>query len=94
MKNLISTFSFGLVLIGIHIAIMFSFLTTQNLNFVLLIHGFLFLFLLGGNLALNKVKSVDPKKVGMTFLTLTVIKMLSSIIFIFVVKKYLGLDKM
>jgi len=93
MKKFIPLFSFGLVLFGLHLAIAFSFLKGQSLSFIIGTHGFLFFFLFIGSLAMQKVKSIDPKKVGMTFLTITVFKMLSSIVFIFVVKQNSTLDK-
>jgi F0F1-type ATP synthase assembly protein I len=65
----------------------------QNLSFILGTHAFLFFFLFVGNLAMRKVKSIDPKKVGMTFLTITVFKMLSSIVFILVIKQNSSLNK-
>ena len=93
MKKLIPLFSFALVLFGLHLALIFSFLKDQSVSFILGTHSFLFFFLFVGNLAMRKVKSIDPKKVGMTFLTITVFKMLSSIIFIFVIKQNSSLDK-
>lgn len=93
MKKLIPLLSFALVLFGLHLAIAFSFLKGQNLSFISGIHGFLFFFLFVGNLAMRKVKSIDPKKVGMTFLTITVFKMLASIVFIFVIKQNSSLGK-
>jgi hypothetical protein len=93
MKKLVPLFSFALVLFGLHLALISFFLKDQSLRFILGTHGFLFFFLFVGNLAMRKVKSIDPKKVGMTFLTITVFKMLSSIIFIFVIKQNSSLDK-
>ena len=93
MKKLIPLFSFALVLFGLHLALIFFFLKDQSVSFILGTHSFLFFFLFVGNLAMRKVKSIDPKKVGMTFLTITVFKMLSSIIFIFVIKQNSSLDK-
>jgi uncharacterized membrane protein (UPF0136 family) len=85
MKKMIPLFSFALVLFGLHIAIIYLLLEGQSLRFILATHAFLFSFLLAGNLAMRKVKSIDPKKVGMTFLTITV--------FIFVIKQNSSLDK-
>ena len=93
MKKLIPLFSFALILFGLHLALIFFFIKGQSVGFVLGTHGFLFVFLSVGNLAMRKVKSIDPKKVGMTFLTVTVFKMLSSIVFIFVIKQNSSLDK-
>jgi len=93
MKKLIPLFSFALILFGLHLALIFFFLKDQSLSFILGTHAFLFFFLFVGNLAMRKVKSIDPKKVGMTFLTITVFKMLSSIVFIFVIKQNSSLDK-
>ena len=93
MKKLIPLFSFALVLFGLHLALIFFFLKDQSLSFILGTHSFLFFFLFLGNLAMRKVKSIDPKKVGMTFLTITVFKMLSSIIFIFVIKQNSSIEK-
>ncbi len=90
---MIPLFSFALVLFGLHIAIIYLLLEGQSLRFILATHAFLFSFLLAGNLAMRKVKSIDPKKVGMTFLTITVFKMLFSIVFIFVIKQNSSLDK-
>ena len=93
MKKLIPLFSFALILFGLHLALIFFFLKDQSLSFILGTHAFLFFFLFVGNLAMRKVKSIDPKKVGMTFLTITVFKMLSSIVFIFVIKQNSSLNK-
>jgi|TARA_B110000495_G_C22799698_1_gene467173 hypothetical protein len=93
MKKLIPLFSFAFVLFGLHLVLVFFFLKGQSLSFILGTHTFLFFFLFVGNLAMRKVKSIDPKKVGMTFLTVTVFKMLSSIVFIFVIKQNSSLDK-
>ena len=93
MKKLLPLFSFALVVLGLHLTLIFFFLKGQSSSFILGIHSFLFFFLFVGNIAMRKVKSIDPKKVGMTFLTITVFKMLSSIIFIFVIKQNSSLDK-
>ena len=92
MKKLIPLFSFAFVLFGLHLVLVFFILKGQSLSFILGTHAFLFFFLFVGNLAMRKVKSIDPKKVGMTFLTVTVFKMLSSIVFIFVIKQNSSLN--
>ncbi len=71
-----------LVAFGLHMSVMFSFLSYQNLTLLLAIHGFLILFLVLGNFILYKVKTIDDKKVGMTFLAITLFKMIFSIVFL------------
>lgn len=71
-----------LVAFGLHMSVMFSFLSYQNLTLLLSIHGFLILFLVLGNFILYKVKTIDDKKVGMTFLAITLFKMIFSIVFL------------
>lgn len=93
MKKLIPLFSFAFVLFGLHLTLIFFLLKEQSLSFIIGIHAFLFFFLFLGNLAMRKVKSIDPKKVGMTFLAITVFKMLFSIVFIFVIKQNSNLNK-
>ena len=93
MKKLIPLFSFALVLFGLHLTLILFLLKSQSLSFILGTHSFLFFFLFVGNLAMRKVKSIDPKKVGMTFLGITVFKMLFSIVFIFVIKQNSSLTK-
>lgn len=93
MKKLIPLFSFAFVLFVLHLALILLLIKSQSLPFIIGTHSFLFFFLFIGNLAMRKVKSIDPKKVGMTFLTVTVFKMLSSIVFIFVIKQNSSLDK-
>ena len=93
MKKLIPLFSFALILVGLHLTLTLLFLKGQSLSFILGTHAFLFFFLFAGNLAMRKVKSIDPKKVGMTFLAITVFKMLFSIVFIFVIKQNSSLNK-
>jgi len=93
MKKLIPLFSFALVLFGLHLTLILFLLKDQSLSFILGTHAFLFFFLFVGNLAMRKVKSIDPKKVGMTFLVITVFKMLFSIVFIFVIKQNSSLTK-
>ena len=93
MNKLIPLFSFALVLFGLHLTLILFLLKGQNISFISGTHAFLFFFLFVGNLAMRKVKSIDPKKVGMTFLAITVFKMLFSIVFIFVIKQNSSLNK-
>ena len=67
-----------LIAFGVHLSIMFTLLNYQNLTLIVAIHGFLILFLVSTNFILSKVKTIDDKKVGMVFLALTLLKMISS----------------
>lgn len=82
MKSLIPTFSFALFAIGLHMAIMFLLLSDKNIGLLLGIHGFLVFFLVVGQVAMKKVKTIDENKVGMTFLAITIFKMLFSMLFV------------
>ncbi len=75
-------FSLMMVTFGIHMSVMYTFLSFQNIYLLIAIHGFLFGFLVASSLIVQKVKSIDDKKVGMTFLALTLFKMLFSIGFL------------
>jgi hypothetical protein len=77
-----TTLSLILVAFGLHMSVMFSFLNYKNIILLMAIHGFLILFLVVSNFILTKVKSIDEKKVGMTFLALTLFKMIFSIGFL------------
>jgi hypothetical protein len=77
-----TTLSLILVAFGLHMSVMYSFLSYQNITLLVAIHGFLILFLVISNLIVSKVKSIDEKKVGMTFLALTLFKMIFSIGFL------------
>jgi hypothetical protein len=77
-----TTLSLILVAFGLHMSVMFSFLSYKNITLLMAIHGFLILFLVVSNFILTKVKSIDEKKVGMTFLALTLFKMIFSIGFL------------
>lgn len=85
MKTITSTMGFSLFALGIHLAIMFSLLPVKNLGLLLAIHAFLAFFLIGGQLLLKKIKSIDDAKVGLTFLAITVFKMLFSLLFILLI---------
>jgi len=94
MKSITPTLSFILFVSGIHLAIMYSFLPDRNITLLLGIHGVLSFFLLIGQIAVKKVKSIDPEKVGMTFLAITVFKMLFSLVFIMLVFKLTEISKL
>lgn len=85
MKTISTTLGFSMFAIGLHISIMFSFIPEKNLGLVLAVHGFLLFFLLGGQLLLLKIKAIDEAKVGLTFLAITVFKMLFSLLFVLLV---------
>ncbi len=94
MKSFVSILSFTLVVFGGHMAVMFTFLEEQHIGFLIGIHGFLLILLIVASLILKQVRKIDQEKVGMAFLAITIFKMIFAVVFIFVVKNQLELQKM
>lgn len=94
MKEIGSLFWAIIFLLGIHIAVMFSILPDKNLPLVLEIHGFLALTAVISFFILKKVKAIDKTKVGMAFLSISVGKMLLSLIFLLLLFYLTDITKM
>lgn len=92
-NNYKTILSLILVVFGLHMSVMYSYLPYQNLPLIIAIHSFLILFLLVSNVILNKVKAIDDKKVGMTFLAITLFKMIFSIGFLLLAFKIFDCER-
>lgn len=87
IKNRKSSLFLPLLLIGsllIHIGITYSVLPDKLPLLVCYIHIYLFSFLVLSMFLVKKVKSIDETKVGLTFLALTLFKMMFAIGFLLV----------
>jgi hypothetical protein len=85
-KNSFKTvLSLILIAFGVHLSIMFTLLSYQNLALIITIHGFLIFFLVSSNFILSKVKIIDDKKVGKVFLALTLLKIIFSFGFLLLI---------
>ena len=71
------------------------FLLPDKLPFlVIAVHGYLTGLLFVGLFLVKKVKSIDHTKVGMTFLAITMFKMMFAIGFLLVMYNYFPVDRM
>lgn len=68
----------------IHVGISFSLFEIFSLKLLILIHAYLGLILLGSHFILKKIKSIDETKVGLTFLAMTLFKMMLAIGFLLI----------
>lgn len=78
----------------LHAAITMLFLTIKLPFLIVSIHFYLFALLYGGLFLVKKVKSIDDTKVGMTFLAITMFKMLFAIGFLLVMFNYFPVERM
>lgn len=85
--------SIFLVFLGLHIVIVWSFLELKNISLIGFIHLFLFLLLFVTQFISKKVKIIDPNKVGMAFLAMTLFKMLLSVGLLFLLFSQYTLDQ-
>ncbi len=78
---------FLILIIGatvLHIGISFSMLKLFSPKLLIMIHLYLGLILVGSHFILKKIKRIDVTKVGLTFLAMTLFKMMLAIGFLLI----------
>jgi hypothetical protein len=91
LNLLVSVFLFSF---GVQVAIMYFLCADKNIFLPLIIHGFLFGATLLGQFLLKKVQGIDASKVGMTFLAITMFKMLFSVLVLLLLFKLFPFERM
>jgi hypothetical protein len=81
-KNNIPILIIGVLFI--HVGISFSLFEIFSLKLLIFIHTYLGLILIGSHFILKKIKSIDETKIGLTFLAMTLFKMMLAIGFLLI----------
>ncbi|MFT5600585.1 MAG: hypothetical protein ACI9N1_000820 [Flavobacteriales bacterium] len=91
LKVVLSVFMFTF---GLQVAIMYFACDDKNIFLPFIINGFLFGAILLGQFIMKKVQAIDPSKVGMTFLAITMFKMLFSVLMLLLLFKLFPFERM